>query len=96
MRLKALYLASFILASGLPAQSASLRDNYENCVARAYLDLLIRGEPRTPLTAERAVQGCESELIALQSLLMNTNMDPKMAFSMISTIRLSAKRRLMN
>lgn len=86
------FIALLAVSSGV---AASLRENYETCVANNYLQLLIDGRPKANLTAEQAVRGCETELQALHSLLINTNMDPKQALSMISNIRISAKLRLL-
>ena len=88
-------LPILLLLSAAPAQSTTLRQQYESCVANAYLDLLVEGRPNTTLTAEAAVQACETELQALYSLLINTDMPPRQALSMVSAIRLTAKANLL-
>src|SRR6185437_17042713 len=54
-------LPILLLLSAAPAQSTTLRQQYDSCVANAYLDLLVEGRPNTTLTAEAAVQACETE-----------------------------------
>lgn len=89
---RVLALAAILWAS--PAAGASLREKYDNCVGNNYVELIAQGRQITALTAENAVQSCETELQTLYSLLINTDMDPKLALSMVTNIRLAAKRRL--
>lgn len=93
MRGKAAFLLPFLWL--VPAEAASMRDNYENCVAASFITLRVNGAYPSPPVAEQAIRSCETELQALYGLLVGTNMDPKQAVSMISSIRLSAKRRLL-
>ena len=94
MKVRAVILLA-ALSVALPARSTTLREQYDFCVSNAYLSLLVEGRPQIALTAEAAVQGCETELQALYSLLINTNMQPKQALWVISSIRSIAKRRLL-
>jgi hypothetical protein len=73
----------------------SLRQAYENCATNAYLDLLVEGSPRGPVTVESALDACQTEAQQIQSLLLSTNMEPKLVFSIMTNLRVAAKHRLL-